>query len=274
MAYTHLKPGEHLEISETAYFHVKESTVAELVSLSPQELEKMEQASVEQEQAIYDQICSIAHDWVKQALYTADLRKAREYLRIPAVKHTSNQWVEGKYDWHELSNMVYKMTYRINENTDYRSNARPRPTYWELSWYLTFNTPQNPDYSGSGWQIAGQRQKRFNDKAALEKYLQGRIKAYSHLFTEISPPIPKENQRRFCVNGVLLPGYTVETPERYEPDAGAVDNLLALLDEDILADSPELPAEPQPEEQSPEAVWSKHRKQRVEASQKKTAPTR
>lgn len=274
MAYTHLKPGEHLEISETAYFHVKESTVAELVSLSPQELEQMEQASVEQEQAIYDQICSIAHDWVQQALHTADLRKAREYLRTPAITHTSNRWAEKEYGWHELSNMVYKMTYRINENTDYRSSARPRPTYWELSWYLTFNTLRNPDYSGSGRQIAGQQQKRFNDKAAMEKYLQGRIKAYSHLFTEISPPIPEEHQTRFHVNGVLLPGYTVETPEQYEPDEGAIDDLLALLDEETAGDSPEPPLEPQPEEQNPEDVWSKHRKQRPGAGQKKTAPTR
>ena len=101
MAYTHLKPGEHLEISETSYFHPKESAVAALVALSPQELEKMEQASIEQEQAIYDSICSIAHQWVDQALHTTDIRKAREYLRTPATSHTSNQWVKEKYDWYE-----------------------------------------------------------------------------------------------------------------------------------------------------------------------------
>ena len=46
----------------------------------------------------------------------------------------------------------------------------------------------------------------------MEKYLQGRINAYIHLFKEISPPIPAEHEKRFCVNGVLLPGYTVEAP--------------------------------------------------------------
>ena len=35
----------------------------------------------------------------------------------------------------------------------------------------------------------------FKDKAEAEKYIQGRIKAYSHLFTEISPPIPKEYEK-------------------------------------------------------------------------------
>lgn len=36
---------------------------------------------------------------------------------------------------------------------------------------------------------------------------------YSHLFTEISPQIPKEYERHFTVNGALLPGYTVEGQE-------------------------------------------------------------
>ncbi|MCI9670162.1 MAG: hypothetical protein HFF49_01250 [Lawsonibacter sp.] len=272
MAYTHLKPGEHLEISETSYFHPKESAVAALVALSPQELEKMEQASIEQEQAIYDSICSIAHQWVDQALHTTDIRKAREYLRTPATSHTSNQWVKEKYDWYERSNMVYKMTYRIYEGTDYRSNIKPRPIYWELSWYLTFNTPKNPDYSGNGWQIAGQHQKRFTDKAEMERYLQGRIKAYSHLFVEISPPIPEEQKKRFFVNGVLLPGYTVDTPERYVPDEGTVDDLLACLGEDFSIDGLGLP--PEPQEKTPEAVWSERRKHRSGNSQRKTAPTR
>lgn len=64
----------------------------------------------------------------------------------------------------------------------------------------------------------------------MERYLQGRIKAYAHLFTEISPPIPAEEKRRFCVNGVLLPGYTVEITMDQ-----AVSDLLALAEDDDLA---------------------------------------
>ena len=41
-------------------------------------------------------------------------------------------------------------------------------------------------------------------------YIQGRIKAYSHLFTEISPPIPKDLEKSFMVHGYLLPGYVTE----------------------------------------------------------------
>lgn len=152
--------------------------------------------------------------------------------------------------------MVYKMSYRIYEGTDYRSNIKPRPVYWELSWYVTFNTPKNPDYSGNGRQIAGQQGKKFKDRAEMEKYLQGRIKAYSHLFTEISPPIPEDAQKRFCVNGVLLPGYTVETPVPDRPDEKNVEDLLSLLEDgdmDALPqpEEPAPPPEPPPRRQAP-----------------------
>ena len=65
----------------------------------------------------------------------------------------------------------------------------------------------------SGHLIVGQTNKSFTDKSAMEKYMQGRIKAYSYLFTEILPVIPKEYKHLFCVNGQLLPGYTVDETE-------------------------------------------------------------
>ena len=53
----------------------------------------------------------------------------------------------------------------------------------------------------------------------MEKYLNGRIKAYEKLFTEISPVIPPEYAEQFRVNGQLLPGYTVEGEEIKQPAA-------------------------------------------------------
>ena len=71
----------------------------------------------------------------------------------------------------------------------------------------------NSPKDGHNIHLAGQNQKRYTDKAAAIKYLDGRKKAYSHLFTEISPQIPKEYERHFTVHGALLPGYTVEGQE-------------------------------------------------------------
>lgn len=173
-----------------------------------------------------------------------------------------------------MSNMVYKMTCRASETTNWRSSKRPRPICWELTWLLVFNTPQNPDYSGHGRQIAGQSQKRFDDKASMEKYLRGRIKAYAHLFTEISPPIPKEHSRRFCVNGLLLPGYTIDSPEALAPDEGAVEELLGYLSDGDLPGGSQDAQMVQRQETPPEEIWSRHRGKRQEIVQKKQAPTR
>ena len=245
MAYTHLDPGRELEVSGHIYFSPVQMDISEMVKLPPEQLKAQEAASVEQEQAIYEKILAVEKEWAQQAMLTVSLRKAQEYLRTPVPSHTSNQWAETEHDWHEISNMVYKMTYRIYEGTDYRSDVRPRPVCWELSWYLTFNTPKEPDFSGRGRQIAGQQGKKFKDKAEMEKYLQGRIKAYSHLFTEISPPIPENEQKRFCINGVLLPGYTVEAPVPDRPDEKNVEDLLSLLEDG------DMDALPQPEEPAP-----------------------
>ena len=165
--------------------------------------------------------------------------------------------------------MVYKFTWRIYENTSWsRVQQKSVINSYELSWYLTYNTTPNPDYSGPGRQIAGQESKRFGDKASLDKYLQGRIKAYEHLFTEISPPIPAEEKRRFCVNGVLLPGYTVELTMEQR-----VSELMALADDEDFA---ALIQDDRPEEHPPEAPQEKppRRSAPAKAHKKKHVPTR
>nr|WP_303041434.1 YodL domain-containing protein [Enterocloster clostridioformis] len=75
---------------------------------------------------------------------------------------------------------------------------------------------QQPHNYGQA-KIAGQERKVFADRAAMEKYLNGRIKAYAHLFTEISLQIPQEYAEKFRVNGQLLPGYSVEGEEPTQP---------------------------------------------------------
>lgn len=269
MGYTHLDPGRELEISSHIYFSSSQSDLSELVKLSPDALKEQEQASVDQEKAIYEEVLKVSEKWVQQAMKTCELRKAQQYLTIPPTPHTANVWIDGEYDWHEISNMVYKMSWRVYENTRYdKAKKESVPVSWEISWYLTFNTPREPDYSGPGRQIAGQDRKRFTDKAAMEKYLQGRINAYAHLFTELSPPIPKGEERRFSVNGILLPGYTVEVPEKTPQEVA--DELLDFLEDMDTPPSP--PAEPEkPKHQSPSRPAHKKPQPR---KQRDSAPTR
>lgn len=249
MAYTHLTPGRELELTSHVYRSERRDRVAQLVRLPLQDLEGLEAASVAQEEAIFTKLSEIEAQWLEQAAETAAVREARQYLKVRPAEHTSNQWKKDEYDRWERSNMVYKMTYRIYEHTHYdRTTQRSVTDSWELSWFICYNTVHNPnpDVTGSGWQIAGQDRKRFTEKAAMEKYLKGRIAAYDHLFTEIAPPIPRDQAGRFCVNGVLLPGYTIERP--MEPSKEAVDELLSLLED---GETPEQEA-PVPEDR-PEA---------------------
>lgn len=237
MSYTHLTPGEELEISIHIYHGEDKAHVAELVALPEEELKRLEQDSVEKEKAIFKSMCALDTDWRKQASETISIRGAMEYLKTGPVEHSSNKWRMLDTYRYEMSNMVYKMVWWAHERTVYnRSLERSEIVAWDLRWYICYNTVQQPDKAGPGWQIAGQDSKVFSEKAAMDKYLQGRIAAYAHLFTEISPPIPKGEEGRFSVNGVLLPGYSVET---------TVDDLLALLDEDDEQEAPLPPPTPQ-----------------------------
>lgn len=278
MAYTHLKPGEQLEVSQYPDSSVSELEISDLVLLSQEELDKKERASIEQEEAIFQEICDKEKEWAKQAGQTVCVRKAREYLKIPATEHTSNQWITDEYGWHRRSNMVYKMSWIVHEHSAARYGRRSEGAgsiTWELTWHVTLNVPCCPPILYSGRTIAGQKNKTFLDKADLEKYLQGRIKAYANLFTEISPPIPKDDKNYFCVHGVLLPGYTVENPDAMQPDTTKVDELLAFLDDGDIGGVPPAPQpEPEPETPPPQAIWEKHRKQRTGASQRKQSPAR
>ncbi len=266
MAYTHLEPGEKLEVSEQVHFNIKNSDISTLVRSSPEELKKKEIASVKKEQDIFDELSGVIEKWQAQAAQTLSYRKAQEYLKVRPPGHTSNQWKENRYGRHEMSNMVYSFSWRVDERTKWdRAAQESIPVAWDLSWSVTFNTPANPDYSGSGRQIAGQDRKVFKDRAAMEKYLQGRINAYAHLFTEISPPIPKGVERRFSVNGVLLPGYTVEVPEKTPQEVA--DELLDFLEDEDTPPPPQVEPEKPPHQSPSRPAHKKHppRKQRDDA---------
>mgnify|MGYP007003094411 FL=1 len=116
MAYTHITPGWEIEMSAHYYSDKNADRVAELIQLPREELAAMEEASVAKEKTIFSKCSEIETEWKKQAAETAALRKAREYLRALPVEHTSNQWKINQFGWHVLSNMVYKMSYRVSEH--------------------------------------------------------------------------------------------------------------------------------------------------------------
>ena len=205
-----LETAETMKIERRIYFESEKSDLSGLAALPLSELLSMRSESAAAEQAVFDRLKEQAAAWEEQAGKTLTLDKAIEYARTPPAKHTSNQWEAPDSYRHVRSNAVYQMSYSISENTRYDSKAQKSIPYsWTLRWSIYTNAPGTYGQA----KIAGQERKVFASREELDKYLNGRIKAHQHLFTEISPPIPKEYADYFKVNGLLLPGYTVEGEE-------------------------------------------------------------
>ena len=213
-----LEAAETMRIERRIYFEAKDGDIAPYVSLPLEQLHAMREESAAAEQAVFDDLARRAAAWEEQAGKTLLLDKAIEYTRTTVVQHTSNEWQKSEYDRYTRSNRVYQMNYYIYENTRYdREKQQSIPYSWTLTWGVYTNSPSRNGQA----KIAGQDRKTFADRAAMEKYLNGRIKAYDRLFAEISPPIPQEYADHFKVNGLLLPGYTIEGEEPPQPEQAA-----------------------------------------------------
>ena len=205
-----LEPASTMRIERRIYFESGKADLSEMVKLPLAELLSLRAESAAAEQEVFDRLKEQAAAWEEQAGRTLFLDKALEYARTLPVTHTANQWEEPDEYRHIRSNMVYQMDYSISENTRYDSAAQKSVPYsWTLRWSLYTNSP----HGNQREKIAGQDRKVFASREELDKYLNGRIKAHDHYFTEISPAIPKEYADCFKVNGCLLPGYTIEGEE-------------------------------------------------------------
>jgi hypothetical protein len=250
--YTHsdnLEPGNELKIEHYIRVHDNIERLKTLINIPQGDLEKMREKNVAAEQAVFDRLCGEADEWTEIAANTTMMDRALEYLKVPQADHSSNEWSEDNYGYKFRSNTVYKMSYHVYVDTSYDRRTQTHITNaWYLTWRIDVGGPPSGVYCGqrvSGFhKIAGQDRKRFTDKAAMEKYLGGRIDAYAHLFTEESPPIPKEYAMYFKKHGVLLPGYTVEdenvkTTDKTKDAASVKPSVLkSLAENDWKAKSP------------------------------------
>ena len=218
--FDYLTEGSNLKFEHSVY--CEDVDISSFIAQGEEKIQAMRQDSMDGEKKAFDIVLAATKQWEQQAAVTQKLNRALEYLHTQEVKHTANEWRKTD-NWRndeEISNRVYRMTGGIWEDTKYdRETKQSVPVAWYVTWDVYVNSPKE----GYGEKIAGQNQKRYTDKAAAEKYLEGRKKAYSHLFTEISPQIPKQYEHHFTVYGALLPGYTVEGQEPVKTDHTAAD---------------------------------------------------
>ena len=204
--YDTLDEGHKLKIEHSVHHDYGEDLTG-LISHSLADVIKMRESNIAIERAAYDKVQAAVKEWEKVASVTGLYDRAIMYLQVLPVSHTSNKWEKAKseYDFNTISNMVYKMSYRIQETTSWRTRTKK----WEVDWTLFTNSPEKNNCR----RLAGQ-QKVCATKEEAEKYIQGRIKAYAPLFTEINPVVPDVHKAAFSVFNHLLPGYVTESMQK------------------------------------------------------------
>lgn len=202
-----ISPGSEITLSHSLYLasDVDLSFYAKTVR---NDLAEMAAKSQEKEREIFAQVKELLSVWAEYAAETAKIEKTIEWMDTPSISHTNNEWREvhksSNSEHMSRSNAVYKQWYNLYTYTRWK-DGKEIPVKWEVSWGVCFNNPHK-----SVVEIAGQKNKKFDTLEAAEKYLQGRIKAYDHLFQEEWPLVPAKYKDLFSVNGLLLPGYTVQ----------------------------------------------------------------
>ena len=167
-----LDAADKMKIERGIYFETKDADISPLTALPLAELMKLREESAAAEQTVFENLKVQASAWEEQAGKTLLFDKAIEYARIPEVKHTANKWQDEDNDRHTISNRVYKMSYHVYENTRYDKAAQKSIPYsYTLSWNVYTNSPHGYGQA----KIAGQDRKVFADRAAMEKYLNGRM---------------------------------------------------------------------------------------------------
>ena len=230
-----LEEGEKLRLEHDLRFQPNDKILLPLVNASDFDLYELRTLAVSGEKKVFEQLKELAEVWEQKAALTMLIDRALSYKRVPQVEHTSNQWQQSHYrDTEIISNMVYKMSVSLYEDNHYDNDTGQFVSdAWIVTWGVSLNTPD--EYRTK--KIAGQDRKRFSNKDAALKYIDGRKKAYAHLFTEISPPIPERYADRFSKNGLLLPGYVVDGKPVLRTDVKAADFLNALSDGDFMPDA-------------------------------------
>ena len=108
---TMLREGSYLDIQRSLVYQGERADFTPFLNVPLKELEKQLKASKAEEQKIYDQLKEAAGAWDEHGAQTLLLEKAIEYLKVPEVKHTSNEWKQQEDGSWEISNLVYKMTF-------------------------------------------------------------------------------------------------------------------------------------------------------------------
>lgn len=161
----------------------------------------------------YGELLQKADEIQMEILYLMMLTRIKEGRRIRPIAHTNNKWVKASttpdyVESAERSNAVYKMYYRIyrDHNWNTKTCKNEFTGRCRLFWSVSVQSPA----LGTPVNTIGEQERAFKSEEDMQKYLNGRIKAYDKYFVEVYPPVPKEFLHNFVYAGQMLPGYHEE----------------------------------------------------------------
>jgi hypothetical protein len=199
--------GYNLNVERTVSIRTQDLDISALIDVPKRTLEIERNLSVAKEREIYEKMQDLSKEWEEHAAKTQLLNRTIQYLDVEPVEHTSNEWAINQ----DHKKGIYSGTYYGSTNIKERSNEVYRMRYDIVKY-------SHGSYEGR-WDVGltkgsvniAKNYRTFDTEQEAQKYIDGRIKKYSHLFQEVSPPIPKEYANSFTVNKKLLPGYTLES---------------------------------------------------------------
>jgi len=223
-----LNSGHFINVGRSLTYMGENADFKSFLNVPVKNLERQLKASEAKEKAVFNDLKKAIVAWDEHAAQSLLLQMAIEYVKAPEVKHTKNEWKKQKDNSWEISNRTYKMVFSIKKDGD----------EWKLSWELSYTAPglacgywpysryprDRIEYEGS---------KKYKTKVGAQKYIQNKYDEKAHLFMELSPPVPEDAKSLFCVNGQLLPGYTLARKEKAPQEVA--EELLDLLDDADLA---------------------------------------
>lgn len=229
---TTLREGSYLNVQRSLIYRGEYADFTPFLGIPQKKLEDQLKASKAEEQKIYDQLKEAIKAWDEHGAQTLLLQKAIEYLKVPEVKHTSNEWKQQKDDSWEISNLVYKMTFNIVKSGD----------EWKLSWELSYTAPGLSvgywEYTRSPRQrIEYEGSKKYKTMEGAQRYIQSKFDQYADHFEVLSPRVPKEAKPLFSVNGQLLQGYALMRQAKRE--GVTLEDLIAQLEASFPAEAPQ-----------------------------------
>lgn len=230
-----VKEGSSITVQRIMHYDGERANFKPFLTVPIKKLEEQLKASKAKEKEVYDQLQEAAKAWDEHGAQTLLLQKAIEYLKVPEVKHTSNEWKKQKSGSWEISNLVYKMTFSIVKFGG----------EWKLEWDVSYMAPSlQVGYRGyertPRERIDHEGSKKYKTLDGAQKYIQLKFDQYSSYFKELSPPIPLEAKDMFCVNGQLLQGYTMARPKAQHKEVTLQDLLNCIEDGDIGGSAPKL----------------------------------